>query len=79
MVVAGTFYTYGNCVVIDHGNGVRTLYGHCSALNVSVGDEVTQGDVIGYVGMTGYATGNHLHFELHINNRTHDPLNYVAR
>ncbi len=79
VVVAGTFYTYGNCVVIDHGNGVRTLYGHCSALNVSVGDEVAQGDVIGYVGMTGYATGNHLHFELHINNRTHDPLRYAAR
>ena len=79
VVVAGTFYTYGNCVVIDHGNGVRTLYGHCSALNVSVVDVATQGDVIGYVGMTGYATGNHLHFELHINNRTHDPLNYVAR
>lgn len=79
VVVAGVFYTYGNCVVIDHGNGVRTLYAHCSSLNVSVGDEVTQGDVVGYVGMTGYATGNHLHFEVHINNRTHDPLNYVAR
>ncbi len=79
VVVAGVYYTYGNCVVIDHGNGVRTLYAHCSSLNVSVGDEVSQGDVIGYVGMTGYATGNHLHFEVHINNRSYDPYNYIAR
>ena len=79
VVVAGWYYTYGNCVVIDHGNGVRTLYGHCSSLNVSVGQEVAQGDVIGKVGMTGYATGNHLHFEVHINNRTCDPYTYIAR
>lgn len=79
VVVAGWYYTYGNCVVIDHGNGVRTLYAHCTSVNVEVGDTVSQGDVIGYVGMTGYATGNHLHFEVHINNRTHNPLNYIAR
>lgn len=79
VVVAGWYYTYGNCVVIDHGNGVRTLYAHCTSVNTEVGDEVAQGDVIGYVGMTGYATGNHLHFEVHINNRTHNPLNYIAR
>ena len=79
VVVAGWYYTYGNCVVIDHGNGVRTLYGHCSSLNVSVGDEVARGDLIGKVGMTGYATGNHLHFEVHINNRTCDPYTYIAR
>ena len=79
VVVAGWYYTYGNCVVIDHGNGVRTLYAHCSSLNVSVGDEVAGGDLIGFVGMTGYATGNHLHFEVHVNNRTRNPLNYIAR
>ncbi len=79
VVVAGWYYTYGNCVVIDHGNGVRTLYAHCTSVNTEVGAEVNQGDVIGYVGMTGYATGNHLHFEVHINNRTHNPLNYIAR
>lgn len=79
VVVAGWYYTYGNCVVIDHGNGIRTLYAHCSSLNVSVGDEVSQGDLIGFVGMTGYATGNHLHFEVHVNNRTRNPFNYIAR
>ena len=79
VVVAGVYYTYGNCVVIDHGNGVRTLYAHCSSLNVSVGDEVSQGDVVGFVGMTGYANGNHLHFEVHINNRSYDPYNFIAR
>jgi murein DD-endopeptidase MepM/ murein hydrolase activator NlpD len=79
VVVAGWYYTYGNCVVIDHGNGVRTLYAHCSSLNTQVGDEVSQGDVIGSVGMTGNATGNHLHFEVHINNRTRNPLNFIAR
>ena len=70
---------YGNLVIIDHGNGVRTLYAHCSSLDVSVGEEVTQGQVVGKVGMTGYATGNHLHFEVHINNRTCDPFTYIAR
>lgn len=79
VVVAGWYYTYGNCVIIDHGNGVRTLYAHCSSLDVSVGEEVTQGQVVGKVGMTGYATGNHLHFEVHINNRTCDPFTYIAR
>ncbi len=79
VVVAGWYYTYGNCVIIDHGNGVRTLYAHCSSLDVSVGEEVTKGQVVGKVGMTGYATGNHLHFEVHINNRTYDPFTYIAR
>ena len=58
---------------------MRTLYAHCSSLNVSVGDEVSQGDVVGFVGMTGYANGNHLHFEVHINNRSYDPYNFIAR
>ena len=79
VVVAGWYYTYGNCVIIDHGNGVRTLYAHCSSLDVSVGEEVTKGQVVGKVGITGYATGDHLHFEVHINNRTYDPFTYIAR
>jgi len=53
---------YGNYVVIDHGGGRSTLYAHASSLNVKVGDKVAKGDVIAYVGSTGWSTGNHLHF-----------------
>lgn len=78
VVVAGWYYSYGKCVVVDHGNGVRTLYGHCSSLNVSVGQTVSQGQVVGLVGSTGYSTGNHLHFEVQINGSTRNPLNYLS-
>jgi murein DD-endopeptidase MepM/ murein hydrolase activator NlpD len=58
---------YGNCVIIDHGSGVTTLYGHASELLVSEGETVTQGQVIARVGATGLATGPHLHFEVRHN------------
>jgi murein DD-endopeptidase MepM/ murein hydrolase activator NlpD len=58
---------YGYSIVIDHGNGYKTLYGHCSALNVSTGDYVSRGQVIGLVGSTGRSTGNHCHFEIFYN------------
>ncbi len=58
---------YGNCVILDHGNGTTTLYGHCSSLGVSEGQVVSQGQTIARVGATGMATGPHLHFELRRN------------
>ena len=61
-------YGYGNYVIIDHGNGWKTLYGHMSAFAVSTGDAVKAGQVIGYVGNTGYSFGNHCHFEMYYNN-----------
>ena len=68
---------YGNHVIISHGNGVQTLYGHCSSLAVSEGEYVSQGQVIAYVGSTGISTGNHLHFEVRVNGVAQDPQNYV--
>ena len=58
-------YSYGNYVIIDHGGGWKTLYGHMSGLAVAQGDTVTQGQIIGYVGNTGYSFGNHCHFEMY--------------
>lgn len=68
---------YGNCVIIDHGNGVSTLYAHHQSLAVNVGDTVVQGQTLGYIGQTGNAYGNHLHFEVRINGEHTNPLNYV--
>jgi murein DD-endopeptidase MepM/ murein hydrolase activator NlpD len=55
---------YGNYVVIQHGNGTQTLYGHMQSVSVSPGDHVVQGQTIGYLGNTGRSTGPHLHFEV---------------
>ena len=69
---------YGNYVVIDHGNGYTTIYGHASELACSTGDYVNQGDVIAYVGSTGNSTGPHLHFEIRENDDPIDPLGFVS-
>lgn len=71
-------YSYGKYIVIDHGDGYSTLYGHCSALYVYEGQQVNQGDVIGAVGSTGWSTGPHLHFEVRINGIAQDPFGYVT-
>lgn len=68
---------YGNYIIIDHGGGYSTLYGHCNSVAVSVGESVTKGETIGYVGTTGWSTGYHLHFEIRINGKTTNPLNYL--
>ncbi|WP_329887152.1 murein hydrolase activator EnvC family protein [Pseudoramibacter faecis] len=77
VIFAGTNGGYGNCVMINHGNGVTTLYGHQSRIVVSKGQRVNQGDVIGYVGSTGHSTGPHLHFGVMKNGIFVNPLNYV--
>ena len=78
-VITATYNSaYGNYVVIDHGGGVCTLYAHQSSMAVSVGQYVNAGQVIGYVGSTGYSTGPHLHFEVIVNGSTVDPLGYIS-
>lgn len=79
VVTAKYHYSYGNYVVIDHGGGKTTLYAHANSLNVKVGDVVNQGDVIAYVGNTGNSFGNHVHFEVRINGKHTNPLDYVKQ
>lgn len=67
VIAAGWHYSYGNYVEIDHGNGYKTLYAHMSAISVTQGQAVSQGDKIGEVGSTGNSTGNHCHFEMFYN------------
>lgn len=75
---AGWMDGYGNYVVIDHENGYKTAYGHCASLCVSVGQRVSKGEQIAKMGSTGRSTGNHLHFEVKVNNSFTDPLGYVS-
>ena len=77
VIRAGYFGGYGLCVDVDHGNGVFTRYGHCSAVFVSAGDLVYQGQHIAAVGSTGWSTGPHLHFEVRINGAAQNPRNYI--
>ncbi len=68
---------YGYCIILDHGGGIQTLYGHSSKLLVSAGQTVTRGQKIALVGTTGTSTGNHLHFEVLNNGSTTDPMPYL--
>jgi murein DD-endopeptidase MepM/ murein hydrolase activator NlpD len=74
VIFAGRFSGYGNCVQIDHGNGVITLYGHMRKIEVKKDQILAAGDRIGQVGSTGRATGPHLHFEIRLDNRPVDPV-----
>ena len=73
---SGVNWSYGNFVVIDHGDGTTTLYAHMNSRAVSEGDVVTQGQVLGYVGTTGSSTSNHLHLEFRVNGTRTDALDY---
>lgn len=78
-VVTKAVYTssgYGVHIIIDHGNGYQTLYGHCSSLNVSYGQRVAKGELIARMGSTGWSTGNHLHFEIKSGNTRFDPYRF---
>jgi murein DD-endopeptidase MepM/ murein hydrolase activator NlpD len=77
VIYCGWMEGYGNLVVIDHGGGLATAYGHQSSIAVGCGQTVAQGDVIGYVGCTGHCFGPHLHFEVRINGTPVDPLGYL--
>lgn len=69
--------SYGNKVVVDHGDGIESWYAHCNSLNVSVGDTVTTDTCIATVGSTGNSTGPHLHLEIRINGSPVNPQNYL--
>jgi murein DD-endopeptidase MepM/ murein hydrolase activator NlpD len=77
VVSAGTRGGYGNATVIDHGGGVATLYAHQSRLGVRPGQRVARGELIGWVGSTGFSTGPHLHFEVRVNGTPVDPAGYL--
>jgi murein DD-endopeptidase MepM/ murein hydrolase activator NlpD len=77
VLYAGWMSGYGNLVAIDHGRGISTAYGHQSSIAVGVGQVVSQGQTIGYVGCTGHCFGSHLHFEVRVNGTAVDPLGYL--
>lgn len=78
VIISGWVSGYGNCVMIDHGNGVVSIYGHASKLLCNVGDIVKQGQTIALVGLTGITTGYHLHIEFRLNSKRVEPLDYIS-
>ena len=74
---AGWTGGYGNMIEINHGNGITTRYGHLSKIEVAVGDSVTRGQLIGYIGSTGRSTGPHLHFEFRLNDKSINPRHFL--
>lgn len=76
---SGTMGGYGNIIIINHGNGIETYYGHCSKLYAKVGTNVTAGETIAAVGSTGNSTGSHLHFEIRQNGEYVNPQNYLYK
>jgi murein DD-endopeptidase MepM/ murein hydrolase activator NlpD len=81
VIYSGWYGGYGKVVIVDHGtvNGhpITTLYAHMSSIKAQNGQTVNKGDVLGYEGTTGYSTGPHLHFEVRVNGKPNNPLNYI--
>lgn len=75
--LAGYYGGYGYAVIVDHGNGIETIYGHSSQLTVKTGQQVKAGDTLGLVGNTGHSYGNHLHLEVHVNGEPRDPIPFL--
>lgn len=77
VIFAGWYYAYGKTVILNHGNGLQTIYGHASRILVERGDDVKKGQLIAHVGSTGRSTGPHLHFEVRIKGRAVNPMKYL--
>jgi murein DD-endopeptidase MepM/ murein hydrolase activator NlpD len=77
VVHSGWYNGYGLLVEIDHGNGIQTFYGHCSKIIVRNGQPVTKGEVVSYMGSTGYSTGNHVHYEVRVNGTAVNPASFL--
>jgi murein DD-endopeptidase MepM/ murein hydrolase activator NlpD len=77
VIFTGWLGGYGNAVILDHGDGIATLYGHQSRIGCSEGQILNQGDVLGFVGTTGHSTGNHLHFEVRVDTKPRNPRPYL--
>ena len=76
MLAASWLGIYGNCVIVDHGMGIASLYGHLSSIDVKVGDLVAKGQTLGRSGMTGLAGGDHLHFTMLVGGRPANPVDW---
>lgn len=79
VITSGWVRGYGNTIMISHGGGLVTLYGHNSSLSVSNGQTVKKGQVVAKIGSTGYSTGNHCHFEVRLNGESTSPWNYLSK
>lgn len=77
VVFADPYAAYGNLIVIQHGKGITSHYGHCESIKVRTGQRVRAGEVIGAVGSTGRVTGPHLHFEIRLNGEPRDPERFI--